>query len=185
MRPNQTHRSCWHVVPRALSVAALTALLLAPGGAQARGVHLEAALPVIVPFELATGVALGVTPSVQVDLTSHLGLTFTSGAMWTVQDDQDTQVQLPLLLGLAYGFGPLKYDITPYVSLKAGYTRDFGGDGSRNWITLAAGGGVLWRSSEQLQLDLGFDLIAPDLRGNSPSDFGLLFKLGARFDVSS
>lgn len=169
-----------------LRAAALVAVFMAcPSGAWARGLQLEAAMPVIVPLGVSSSVAFGITPTLQMDLTSRMGLTFTSGALWLTQGDEEDQLEVPFLLGVSYGAVSPRRGVQPYLSLKLGYTHAFGSEESAHWITASAGGGVLWRASEHLCLDLGLDILVPDLRGNSPSPAGLMFKIGSRFDLVS
>jgi hypothetical protein len=169
-------------IQRTLQAAAvMLALLTLPGSAVAAELYVGARVPLIVPLGLGSSVGAGFTPSLQVDLGRGLGLNLSSGFIYCSNDDGEEK-DIPVLLGVAYTFHA-EQRVRPYLELKAGYTHAIRPDESGHWITLTGGAGVYIRTVRSLELDLGADVVAPDLRGTSRDSIGFMIKLGARYGL--
>jgi hypothetical protein len=164
---------------RGVLVAALAAAALAgatPRAAAAEGLTLAARVPVAAPFGYTSHAGAGFAPSLNLQLGSDVAVGITSGILWYHGDDR-WQKEIPALVGATFRL-PQTSAYQPYLELRTGYTYAIGAEKSPHWLTLMAGLGVLVPVPHGLSLDLGFDVISPDLRGNAPDAVGLLFKLG-------
>jgi hypothetical protein len=163
--------------------AALTLLLLlaAPAAAAAQGLTLAASAVAVAPFGYTTHAGAGFAPSLSLRLNEHFGLGLTSGVVYYYEGDR-TEKTIPVLLSGVYAFRP-EESLRPYVALRAGYTYAIDADKSPHWVTVMAGLGVLIPTRGDVAVDIGCDLIIPDLRGNAGASPGLLFKIGLAYST--
>lgn len=167
---------------RLLLVVTTLAALAAPSAAAAQGLSLAARVPVVIPIGYSSHGGVGFAPSLNVRLGDHVALGVTAGFVYYNAGDRDER-DIPVLLGATYVFRDPGLLVRPYLELRAGYTYSSGADGTPHWLTVMGGTGVLVRTTRTLALDLGLDLLAPDLRGNSRDPIGLMFKVGVVYSL--
>jgi hypothetical protein len=107
----------------------------------------------------------------------------TSGVLRYVEDDNHSDLEVPVLAGLSIALPTGVERITPHLEVKLGYTHAFGSDRSPHWLTAMVGGAVRFRTTEHLELLVGTDFLVPDIRGNSTDKYGLMFKVGAQYSL--
>jgi hypothetical protein len=148
----------------------------APRLASAEGLSLAARVPVAAPFGYTSHGGAGFAPSLNLQLGSHLAVGVTSGILW-YNDGDRWEKEIPVLVGATFLLRD-RDSWRPYLELRAGYTYAIDTAKSPHWLTVMAGVGALVPVSRTFALDLGFDVIAPDLRGNARDPVGLLLKVG-------
>jgi hypothetical protein len=153
------------------------------GRAEAAGLELGVSAPLVVPLGYETSFGAGLAANLQLNLNDWVGLTLTSGVLRYVEDENHSDAEVPVLLGVTFSFPTRVERVTPYLDLKLGYTHAFGSDGSPHWLTAMVGGGVRIRTLDRLDLLVGTDFVVPDIRGNSDDKFGLMLKVGAQYDL--
>ncbi len=155
---------------------------LAPASAAAQGLSLAARVPIVIPVGYSTHGGVGFAPSLNVRLGEHVALGLTAGFIYYSEGDHSER-DIPVLVGATYVFRDPGALARPYVELRTGYTYSSGSERSSHFLTLMGGTGVLLRTTRSLTLDLGFDLVAPDLRGNSRDPLGLMLKVGVVYSL--
>jgi hypothetical protein len=167
---------------RLLLVVTMLAALGAPHAAAAQGLTLAARVPIVIPIGYSNHGGVGFAPSLNVRLGNHVALGATAGFVYYSAGDRDER-DIPVLLGATYIFRDPALLVRPYVELRAGYTYSSGADGTPHWLTVMGGAGVLVRTARNLALDVGLDLLAPDLRGNARDPIGLMLKVGVVYSL--
>jgi hypothetical protein len=139
----------------------------------------RAQVPVVVPIGVTSNAGAGFTPAVAVALDDHLSLEVLSGVLYYRHDDVD-QLNVPVLAGFTINLAP-GARFSPTLSAKLGYTYAPDAAESHHLLTACLGAGALVRLSADIDLDLGIQLLAPDLKAEAAAELGLIFRLGIRY----
>lgn len=162
-----------------VAAAALLATLAWPtADAAAQTLKLRLDLPVMAPLGYTANVGLGVTGGLQLEARSGLGLGLSVGAIHVSEQSEFTALMLPLMAHGSYTFGGLFSGVEPYLEAGLGYTHALGTDSSAHWLSAAAGGGVLFQLVRNVQLNVGAQLLLPDLRGRSSDPLAMMLRFG-------
>jgi hypothetical protein len=163
----------------AAAALALVLLLAAPAAASAESFTVGVSVPVVMPLGYTTHGGAGATPSFGWNFGPSLNLAVTSGFVYYHEGDHDERT-VPVLVGASWIFHGLRSAL-PYVALRTGYTYAFNSERSPHWLTVMGGGGVLIPTRHDLAVDVGFDVLVADVRGNSRDPVGLLVKVGVLY----
>ncbi len=175
----KSHATAWQRRgSRAAAALALILLVAAPASAAAEGVVVGVAAPVVVPIGLSTHAGAGITPTFGWSLGKRLTLGVTTGFVYYYEGDHNERT-VPVLASASWTF-PTE-SILPYLALRAGYTYAVGSERSPHWMTVMGGAGVLVPTKWDFAVDVGFDVLVADVRGNSRDPVGLLVKIGLAY----
>ncbi len=164
-----------------LGLALLTAATLLGSAQTARADRLlvSAGVPLVMPLGMNRSIGTGFTPGLQFNITRDLGFEIVSGFIYYRNDDEQMELDIPVLGGLNWSFGEGR--LRPFATLKLGYTYAPDATESSHWLTGVAGIGARFGISEDLKVDFGLEVLIPDFRGKANDPVGMLFKLSARY----
>lgn len=147
--------------------------------ARAERLLVSAGVPLVVPLGMNQNIGAGFTPGIQLNVAGDFGFELVSGFIYYRNDDQEMELDVPLLAGINWSFGEGR--LRPFVTVKLGYTYAPDAEKSSHWITGVAGIGARVGLSQDFKLDLGLEMLIPDFRGKANEPVGMLFKISARY----
>ena len=151
--------------------------------AAASDLDLRLDVPLVAPLGYTSDVGLGLLTGLQYRVWSGLGLGLTAGAIHLVEQGESTGWLVPVMASVSYTFSGWIEDVEPFVEAGIGYSRAHGIDGSSNWLSAMAGGGLLIRVGDNTKLDLAVDLVSPNLRGGRDDPLALMVRVGVAYEL--